>query len=238
MKTSFSIFLFVSLLIWSCAPTKLIKPLEKGEQRILGHFGGPVASVPGIGSIPLPFTSLGYANGIWNKTTVFGSIYPTSMLFGVAQADIGSTSTLWSSKKNNQGLSISPSVNIVVDCYTGENRFWPQVDMNYYIDYLHYKTFDGQGKLSREKQNSAYLGISNWFDPYLYESQGRKNEQFWIPSLQIGHAWQRKRWSYQLECKLLAPIYSNEDIVVNYPSFLGNKGAIGAYFTLQYSILK
>jgi hypothetical protein len=79
-----------------------------------------------------------------------------------------------------------------------------------------------------------YAGVSNWFDPYLTESQGRKNEQFWIPSLQIGHQWERRHWDYQLEMKILAPIYSNENIVVDYPSLLGNYGALGAYFGVHY----
>ena len=85
---------------------------------------------------------------------------------------------------------------------------------------------------------TIYGGISNWFDPYLTESQGRKNQQFWIPSVQLGHLWQQNNWNYNLEFKILAPIYSNENIVVDYPSMLGNHGAMGIYFGVTYRFRK
>ena len=93
-----------------------------------------------------------------------------------------------------------------------------------------------QDKFLFHKIRSVYAGLSNWFDPYLIESQGRTNEQVWIPSIQIGHLWQKNHWVYQFEAKFLAPIYSNEDIVVNYPSAFGNHGALGAYFSIYYTL--
>lgn len=229
---------FVILVTVGCSSTKFYEPLNKGEQVLTSHFGGPIATVPGIGSIPLPFTSIGYANGVTDRLTAFGSIYPTSLLFGVGQLDLGVNFGLWESSLKNQGLSITPALNTLVDLYTGTNRFWPQLDVNFYSNYMTWKTFDEFGKLSTIKKNGYYVGLSNWIDPYLTESQGRRNEQFWIPSLQIGHSWNRIRWNYLIECKFLAPIYSNENIVVNYPSVLGDFGALGAYFTLQYKLTK
>jgi len=41
---------------------------------------------------------------------------------------------------------------------------------------------------------------------------------------------------YQLEAKILSPIYSNEDIVVDYPSAFGNQGALGAYLSIYYKL--
>jgi hypothetical protein len=82
----------------------------------------------------------------------------------------------------------------------------------------------------------AYVGLSNWFDFYRVESQGRPNEQFWIPCLQIGNQWIRPKWSYQAEIKLLAPNYSNDYIVVPYPSIFESKGATGFYFGITYRL--
>jgi hypothetical protein len=52
----------------------------------------------------------------------------------------------------------------------------------------------------------------------------------------VGHLWERNRWVFQGELKILAPIYSNQDIVVNYPSLLGNRGAMGLYFSATYHL--
>ena len=227
-------FGFAILLLWSCAPTRFVKPLEKGQHAILGNFGGPMAKVPGIGVIPIPFTSVGYGYGLTDKTTIFGNLHTTSLLFGVGQTDIGVSQQIW--KNEGMGVSVQPEINILVDFYTGANRFWPQLDANYYFDYR--SRIAGGEKVEGTRVNSIYGGISNWFDPYKTESQGRKNLQFWIPSVQIGHLWERNNWNYNVEFKMLAPIYSNENIVVDYPSMLGNYGAMGIYFGVTYRFKK
>ena len=193
-----NIFFIAALIaLASCAPARFVEPLKKGQQVITGNFGGPVAKIPGIGAIPIPFTAVGYGYGLSNKTTVF------------------------------------------VDFYTGANRFWPQVDANYYVKYgKHSKPvqLDAMCKIESKHYNFFYAGISNWFDPYKTESQGRPNAQFWIPSFQLGHQWIRPKWSYQAELKMLAPNQSNQNIVVNYPSMLNNRGALGLYFGITYHL--
>ena len=227
----FLVLAFLALMYASCAPSRYIKPLAKGEHAVQVNLGGPVAKVPGIGVIPMPLTSVGYGYGVSEQLTLFGNLHSTSLLFGVGQMDVGALYECW--KGNRMGLTIQPTVNVALDFYTGSNRIWPQLDANYYWDYAALRTKSKNGK-GFEKIRTVYGGISNWFDPYLTESQGRKNEQFWIPSLQFGHLWKRNQWTYQVEAKILAPIYSNENIVVDYPSMLGTKGALGAYFSVYY----
>ena len=181
----------------------------------------------------MPLTTLGYGFGLKEHLTLFGNLHTTSLLFGVGQVDLGVAYRCWSRK--NMGITLQPTLNVAVDFYTGSNRFWPQLDANYYWDYAELRTKAKNGK-GFQKIRSVYAGLSNWFDPYLTESQGRTNEQVWIPSIQIGHLWQKNQWVYQFEAKFLAPIYSNEDIVVNYPSAFGNKGALGAYFSIYYKL--
>lgn len=231
MKKYYSIFILILSITYSCAPTRYVKPLEKGEHAINAHFGGPITKVPGIGSIPLPYTSIGYGYGLKENTTIFANLYTTSLLFGVSQIDIGATYQPW--KADRMGLTLQPNLNILIDLYTGANRFWPQLDANYYYDYLIYKSKALEGN-NPKRINSIYTGLSNWFDPYPTESQGRKNEQFWIPSIQVGHLWERRHWDFQVELKVLAPIYSNKNIVVDYPSVLGSYGALGGYFGVHY----
>jgi hypothetical protein len=219
----------------SCAPARFVEPLKKGQQVITGNFGGPVAKIPGIGNIPIPYTAIGYGRGLTDKTTIFGNLHTTSLLFGVGQTDLGISQSIW--KNDKMGVSAQGTMNIFVDFYTGANRFWPQLDANYYLKYgKHSKPvqLDAMCKIESKHYNFFYAGLSNWFDPYKTESQGRPNAQFWIPSVQLGHQWIRPKWSYQAELKMLAPNQSNENIVVNYPSMLNNRGALGLYFGITY----
>ncbi len=224
---------FFLIILYSCAPARYVKPLDKGQHALQVNLGGPIAKVPGIGVIPMPLSTVGYGYGLKEHLTLFGNLHTTSLLFGVGQVDLGAAYRCWTRK--NMGITLQPTLNVAVDFYTGANRFWPQLDANYYWDYAELRTKAKNGK-GFQKIRSVYAGLSNWFDPYLTESQGRANEQVWIPSIQIGHLWQKNQWVYQFEAKLLAPIYSNEDIVVNYPSAFGNQGALGAYFSIYYKL--
>ena len=227
------ILLFLTMgltILWSCAPARFVEPLQKGQQVITGHFGGPVAKIPGIGAIPIPFTSIGYGRGITNQTTLMGSLQTTSLAFGVGQFELGASQKLWSTDR--MGVSGLLNTNILIDFYTGANRIWPQLDANYYFKYGLKSYRIGE----QRNYNFMYAGISNWFDFYRVESQERPNEQLWIPSLQFGHQWIRPRISYQAELKILAPLESNKNIVVTYPSLLQNKGALGLYFGITYSL--
>jgi hypothetical protein len=221
----------------ACAPARFVEPLEKGEQVLTGHFGGPVAKVPGIGAIPIPFTSIGYGRGITHTTTLMGALQTTSLAFGVGQFEVGASQRIW--KNDRMGVSGQVNVNFLLDFYTGANRIWPQLDANYYFKYgKEWKPV----KLDRfcveqpKNYNFFYAGMSNWFDFYRIESQGRPNEQLWIPNFQLGHQWIRPKLSYQAEIKILAPTYSNENIVVPYPSLLQNRGAMGLYFGITYHL--
>jgi hypothetical protein len=162
-------------LLFSCAPARYVKPLDKGQHALQVNLGGPIAKVPGIGVIPMPLTTVGYGYGMKENLTLFGNLHTTSLLFGVGQVDVGAAYRCWSGK--NMGITLQPTLNVAVDFYTGANRFWPQLDANYYWDYNELKTKAKNGK-GFYKIRSVYGGISNWFDPYLIESQVRKNEQF------------------------------------------------------------
>lgn len=230
-------YTLAALYLSACAPARFVEPLEKGEQVLTGHFGGPVAKVPGIGAIPIPFTSIGYGRGITHTTTLMGALQTTSLAFGVGQFEVGASQRIW--KNDRMGVSGQVNVNFLLDFYTGANRIWPQLDANYYFKYgKEWKPV----KLDRfcveqpKNYNFFYAGMSNWFDFYRVESQGRPNEQLWIPNFQIGHQWIRPKLSYQAEIKILAPTYSNENIVVPYPSLLQNRGAMGLYFGITYRL--
>lgn len=70
------------LLETACAPSRYVKPLEHKQHAVSGSFGGPMATIPGVATIPIPFTSLGYGYGLKPKTTVYANWYTTAAVFG------------------------------------------------------------------------------------------------------------------------------------------------------------
>jgi hypothetical protein len=112
----------------SCAPARFVEPLKKGEEVMTGHFGGPLAKIPGIGVIPIPFSAVGYGRGLTDQTTVFGNLHLTSLAFGVGQFELGASQKLWSTDR--MGVSSQLNTNILTDFYelknqaTNANNFW------------------------------------------------------------------------------------------------------------------
>ena len=84
--------------------------------------------------------------------------------------------------------------------------------------------------------NYLYFGLSNWFELRAEGANGTKVQQHIICSPQIGHTFDRGKWNYTLEAKILAPYVSNEKIVVDYKSILGNRGGLGLYFGVNYKL--
>jgi hypothetical protein len=230
------LIVFSFVFLFSCAPTKYVQTLAKGESAIHGSYGGPVLTVPGVASIPLPFTTVGYGYGLTNTTTVYGSLYPTAALFGNFQMDLGASFKL---KKNDSvyGFTATPQLNIL--SHLGKDwRVFPEVNANFYHNY-HRKT-----TLRKVKENYYYAGINTIFDLTQVKANNVTQTNHLLLSPQIGHCFERSRvsnrkehvfskprvWVYSIEAKLLVPYKSNENIVVDYASLLGKHGGLGIYF--------
>ncbi|MBL4594071.1 MAG: hypothetical protein JKX68_09685, partial [Flavobacteriales bacterium] len=123
----------LSQVFLSCMPSRIVRPLDKGQKAVGAHLGGPLIGFTGT-TIPMPFTSIMYAQGITEKTTVFGSIHITSLLFGVIQTDIGACHNLYYNDSSRIGLSVTPAINMAYDKWEGKFKLWPQVDVNMYWD--------------------------------------------------------------------------------------------------------
>ena len=106
------ILLLILVFASACAPTRLVKPLAKHQKVINASIGGPVVHFSGL-VIPTPFTTVTGAYGLTDKTTVFGSLHPTSALFGVFQMDAV--------------LNFATSGK--------DTKLWPQLDVNAYWNY-------------------------------------------------------------------------------------------------------
>lgn len=201
----------------SCAPSRLVKPLAKGEKAVGANLGGPLIGFAGA-VIPMPLTSIYGGYGLNDRATIFGSVHTTSSSFGVLQTDIGITYSLWTQDSLRTGLSVSPALNIAVNA--SDFKLWPAFDLNYYQSF---------GK----KYSYWYAGVSNWFELADIKAHDEPQKENWLFSPQAGVVFsKRNKWMHQVEIKALGINRSNNDLVVDYKTPLGNRGAVGVYYSL------
>ncbi|MCO5269218.1 MAG: hypothetical protein M9897_10015 [Brumimicrobium sp.] len=231
------IILFVLGLIFSsCGSSKLVEPLRKNENAIAVELGGPLIKIPGSITAPLPFTSIMYGRGITNDLTLHGSWYSTASVFGIAQIDLGATYGFWKSKDEKHGFSGMLGFNTALDVYeTKSFKFWPQLNAHYYLKYnFKQQTQDELLTNGSKRANLFYVGFSTWYELGRIKAHGEKQKNIVIPSFDIGHDLNWKRWTFKLELRLIAPFTSNKDIVVEYKSITGKTGATGVYLGFMY----
>ena len=206
----------ISQFFYSCMPSRIVRPLDKGQKAIGAHLGGPMIGFSGT-TIPMPFTSIMYAQGVSDKTTVFGSLHTTSLLFGVIQTDMGACYNVVYSDSLKLGLSVTPAINLAYDKWEGNFKAWPQLDVNVYWDI-------------KPKKSFLYVGVDNWFELSSKKAHNQAQTNRWIVNPQIGFTYVRKKWNYNIEGKWLTPYLNNEPGVVDYKG-IGGKGAVGVYIS-------
>lgn len=208
----FIIYILTAYIFYSCAPSRFVKPLEKGQKAANISLGGPLIGFGDL-TIPIPLTTLTGAYGWKENTTVFASWHITSALFQTAQAEIGVVQLLIKQNKFKPAISINPVANLIFN-KTNFN-FYPQLDINAYWHYA-------------QKKNFFYVGVNNWFELRQTRTNNLEQQNHWFISPQIGHTFVRNKWNYTLELKYVAINKNHENIVVEYKSPNSN-GAIGVY---------
>lgn len=223
----------VALLLSSCGPARFVEPLKKNENAIGIDLGGPLVTIPGVATMPIPFTSVTYGRGVSNNLTLSGSWYSTAALFGVAQISTGATYRFWNSKNNKNGISGMVGFNTAVDFPTKNFKFWPQLDAHYYWKYNE-RPMQQDDLLNGGKppSNLFYVGFGTWYELASTKAHEQKQTTHVVPMLNIGHDLNWKKWTFKAEIKLIAPFSSNRDIVMNYISVTGKTGATGIYLGL------
>jgi hypothetical protein len=218
-KISLPIIALTLIILSSCAPTRFVEPLPKGEQAVSGTFGGPMVHLFGA-VIPMPFTSLTYGYGLDSNSTIFGSIHTTSLAFANIQNEFG-----WNHKLLPQnGYRPAVSFNVVANTLfaTRDNAFklWPEIDLNAYWKI--------------RQKNLFYVGVSNWFELSSLKAHQEAQTNHWLPNLQMGYRHSTdKRWTYFIECKALGITNNNEDIVVDYLKYGSTNGALGFFLGIS-----
>ena len=205
---------FLIFYLCSCAPSRFVKPLAKGEQAINIAAGGPIISYNDI-PIPEPLVSATYGYGIDSSLTAFGSFNITSALYGNIQVEAGVVKRIVKQHHGWPGVSISPVANYIFR-NSGDNKFYPQVDLNAYWDH-------------NNSKNLFYAGLSNWFELSSTKAHDQQQDNHWLLSPMIGEYFIHSKWSINVEVKLVAANLSSQKTVVEYTTPFGHQGAMGIY---------
>ena len=211
------VLIFIQFLL-SCAPSRIVRPLEKGQQTISANVGGPLIGFAGT-TIPMPLSSFSYAHGVKDNVTLFGGMHATAMLYGVFQTDIGACIGVLNQDSTKIGLSVNPVLNLAFDKWEGNFKAWPEIDVNVYWQFSPNKSF-------------AYLGISNWFELASKKAHEQPQEHRMLINPHLGYTYVRTKWNYTMELKYLTPNIKNQPNVVDYKSF-GERGGVGVYFNFS-----
>lgn len=210
----------VVVLLQGCSASRVVEPLAKDEQQLILAAGGPLFFYDET-LLPMPLTSVAWAKGLSDETTLFTGLHTTALLYGVVQSDIGVVNGLRKPAGSSPGVSITPTLNLMIDTWEGHGKLYPAFDLNAY-----WKPNGGK--------DLFYLGMNNWFELAGTRAHGEQQPQQWIPSLHSGYTHQGEVWKYTLELKHLAPNHDNRQVTVNYlrPT---TQGAWGLYFSMARS---
>ncbi len=206
----------ILIILNSCAPSRIVRPLDKGQKAINASLGGALIGFAGT-TIPIPLTTVTYAQGVADKTTAFGSVHTTSLLFGIFQTDIGVCHRLYYNDSLRFGISVNPVINLAFDKWEKKFKCWPQADINFYWEI-------------KPKKSFFYAGVENWFELAQKKAHDQNQQTHWIFCPQIGYTYTRNKWNYNTEIKYIAPNISHTPNVVDYKG-IGGKGAIGVYIS-------
>jgi len=207
---------FLSALIFSCGPSKFVKPLEKNQHAGTVSLGGPLIKY-GNATTPIPFFTGTYGYGIDSTLTGFASLNITSALYGNLQMELGATKQLLKQQHFLPAFSFSPVINFIYHD-SKSYKVYPQLDLNAFWEYGKHK-------------NYIYVGVNNWFELASKKAYGISQENHWFVSPMIGHSFNNAKWNINIEAKIIAPNLSNEKLVVDYQTPLKHRGAFGLYLS-------
>ena len=200
------------LFLASCNVTRVVKPLEKGEQRVSANFGGAGIKYSGA-PIPLTLTSINYQKGLDTNVTFTGSFHTTSAMFGVLQTDLGLGIQAYESTAEKFGVTISPMLNILYDIHENNLRLYPQLDATCWWQY-------------GEKPHLFYGSVGTWVELQKAKAHLQIQDNELLPFVTVGHQFIGEKWDVQLELKYIGFQHDNRNVVVDFigPSHYGSAG--------------
>ncbi len=198
------------IFLYSCSSVRIIKPLNKGEKRAFADIGGPLVQFNNI-PIFLPLSSVGYAYGMNQKFSVITGIHTTSLLFGTLQTELFSNIRIKEFK--NTGISANVGGYYFLGLREYKSSLYPMFDFNFYWNYSN-------------KPRYLYVSCTNLFELHHSKAFGEPIAQRLIPTLSVGHRWEKEKHEWGIELKYINFVKDNRNIVVEYisPTHYGTLG--------------
>lgn len=217
------IFSLLCLCMFSCAPSRLVEPLQHNENSVGLSLGGPMFKNLGY-PIPVPMSAVTYGRGITPKITTFASVHITALAYQTPMLELGALYGIRAYNKYESpfipGISVTPMANFAFSFRGGTAKLWPQLDLNAY-----WNLFD--------RNDLLYVGLSNWFEFQGTRAFGEPQEHSWIWSPQVGYGYKFGKYSANAEVKFIGLDKSNQNITVDYLKPFGDQGTIGVFLGIN-----
>ncbi len=213
------IIMCVYLVVFSCAPSRFVNTLPKGETQLGFSLGGAMQNLFDL-TVPTPYSSLVIGHGLRDGLTIYGGIHTTALVFNTLQTDLGVTKRLYHSTTPKfwiPDLSGGFTINSFIEMKDGACDVFPQID------------FNAIWKYGDKKSHFFYLGVSNWIDLNKYKAHDELQNKKIIINPHLGNTWQNNKWSFTIEYKILALMQKNENVVVNYAKWHGKYSVPGIF---------
>ena len=156
-------------------------------------MGGPIsADLPTPVPFTTPITTVGYAHGVTDRTSVHGAIHPTALpALGLFGMDLGATTLIWDSDGAKPRFMVDTTLNLyggdnTADGAAGGTRLYPMVEGVFSWDL---------GK------HALYAGLNNFFQLWP--------EPHYHLNPQVGGLLTLGRVDLQLEYKWISPYRDN-----------------------------
>jgi len=200
------VFLPFLVFLIECGSVATVRPLEPDERALAFSIGGPVATLPGIADVPLPYSVLRYRWGIIDDLEAHVGLHPTMLAFGTIGMDFGLSyeflrqqkwlpslcfglnPTLWLNPFNQDGVGAAPGADLIASWYAAP-------------------------RLLLYTGGQAFFQLDEPYVPW---------------AALVGTEWRiGKMIGLSLEAKWYAPFQDSEFRIVNFPISPGNRGALG-----------
>lgn len=188
---------------FSCAPTRVVAPLEEGQLQIGASLGQPQ-----INDGALPMLGVYAAKGLSNQVTAYGGAQLSSMYLGALQFDGGIVKSYVEPSGFRPGLSANYGANVFISSRDGAFRLYPDAGANAYW---------------QRGPHIFHLSANTWVDPTWFVADFGQGQPL-APSFGAGYRLRYKWVELQAEYKILNPTRELEVPQATVPSTFGVGG--------------
>jgi hypothetical protein len=207
MSFRFVVWGITAVVAAGCGHAAKLRPTAPGQVSVEAALGGPMAEVEGL-TVPLPLTTLGASVGLNERFDLGLHAHGTSLAFGVAGLDVGST---WLAL-DGQGAIPTVALNAKLYAFLEVRRFVPA------------------GYLELGGTASWKLGPVS---PYLHLAALGRLGGPPLPAVGGGLQLDLGRFSLQAEARWYQPLYDTRFVVVEW-LHVGGHGAWGPMVAMSY----